>query len=483
MSRRVPAVSVVLTVPLWALGDVSDAGSTSPQNAPFILITGVTCYLMGRRSPGTCAALLLFAASATALTASAALAPPAAVAWFTLTMYLLFFGVLPWLLGRYRRRHRKLVVSGWERAERLERERRILAEQARLRERARIAGDMHDSLGHEPSLIALLAGALEVDRSLGERHRALAAELRSRADAAVRRLHETIGVLREGTEAQPAGESVQELVERARGSGMDVKPPRWEDLPGLPPLVERAVYRVVQESLTNAAKHAPGAPVQVRIGVRSGHVEVAVVNGPPVHAPPAGRGTGGNGLVGLRERARLTGGTMHAAPTGEGGFEVSARLPLDPDAALAPASGDPGAAEPELESAHQRHRMERGVRRSLVIAIAVPTLLGLGMAAAVIGLFIWQTLASLLEPDDYAALRVGQRRAEIASRLPSRQYPERPPGVREPPVPSGARCEYYRSSGNVPARDVVYRLCFKDGRLASKDVLSAEHPASGTQGG
>jgi len=50
-------------------------------------------------------------------------------------------------------------------------------------------------------------------------------------------------------------------------------------------------------------------------------------------------------------------------------------------------------------------------------------------------------------------------------------------------VPSGARCEYYRSSGNVPARDVVYRLCFKDGRLASKDVLSAEHPASGTQGG
>jgi len=68
---------------------------------------------MGRRSPGTCAALLLFAASATALTASAALAPPAAVAWFTLTMYLLFFGVLPWLLGRYRRRHRKLVVSGW----------------------------------------------------------------------------------------------------------------------------------------------------------------------------------------------------------------------------------------------------------------------------------------------------------------------------------------------------------------------------------
>lgn len=113
MSRRVPAVSVVLTVPLWALGDVSDAGSTSPQNAPFILITGVTCYLMGRRPPGTCAALLLFAASATALTASAALAPPAAVAWFTLTMYLLFFGVLPWLLGRYRRRHRKLVVSGW----------------------------------------------------------------------------------------------------------------------------------------------------------------------------------------------------------------------------------------------------------------------------------------------------------------------------------------------------------------------------------
>ncbi|MGH3928880.1 MAG: histidine kinase, partial [Pseudonocardiaceae bacterium] len=113
--------------------------------------------------------------------------------------------------------HALLVSAGWERAERMEREQQMIVDQARLRERARIAQDMHDSLGHELSLIALRAGALELDPDLDERHRAAAAELRGSASTATERLGEIIGVLREENTdppMQPSGESIVELVDR-----------------------------------------------------------------------------------------------------------------------------------------------------------------------------------------------------------------------------------------------------------------------------
>ncbi|TDD59141.1 histidine kinase, partial [Actinomadura darangshiensis] len=119
--------------------------------------------------------------------------------WFPSTIWLVLFGVLPWLVGRYWRQHQELLHAGWERAEHLEHEQRIIAERERLRERARIAQDMHDSLGHELALIAVRAGALQVAPGLGERHRAAAAELRTGAADATDQLREIIGVLREET--------------------------------------------------------------------------------------------------------------------------------------------------------------------------------------------------------------------------------------------------------------------------------------------
>lgn len=132
---------------------------------------------------------------------------------------LLFVVVLPWLGGRNRRQGRALAEAGWARAQQLEREQRIVADRARLRERARIAQDMHDSLGHELSLIALRAGALQVARDLPPRHRAATAELRSAAAEATDRLHAIIGVLREPGEPLPLTpaptDSVASLVRRA----------------------------------------------------------------------------------------------------------------------------------------------------------------------------------------------------------------------------------------------------------------------------
>ncbi|OLF16933.1 sensor histidine kinase [Actinophytocola xanthii] len=243
------------------------------------------------------------------------------------------FVVLPWLAGRFRRQQAELVAVGRDRIAQLEREQRLLAERVALEERARIAADMHDSLGHELALIALRAGALELADDLSGRNRQAATELRESAVTATDRLRRTIGVLRASDTAptEPPDESVEDLVGRARAAGMTVTLQHTAAGSGvsanLPSLVDRAVHRVVQESLTNAARHAPGAEVLVRIERAAGTVVVTVDNSAG-NAPAPTSGGGGNGVAGLRERVRLLGGTVAAGPRA-GGFTVTARLPVD----------------------------------------------------------------------------------------------------------------------------------------------------------
>ncbi|WP_030453800.1 sensor histidine kinase, partial [Herbidospora cretacea] len=245
--------------------------------------------------------------------------------WVSGLSGVLICSLLPWTAGRSVRHRRQGRL----------RERRMVEEQARLRERARIAQDVHDSLGHELALIALRAGAMEMAADLPARHREAAAGLREAAGDATERLRRVIGMLR--TEDEPAtllpharAGGIADLVARARASGMTVT--LEGDPAGADPL--GAAYRVVQEGLTNAAKHAPGAPVVVSVTRREGRVRVMVRNdlepGVEVSRPMTGPGTG---LVGLSERVRLAGGTF-AARAGDGRFEISAGLP---DEAQAPA--------------------------------------------------------------------------------------------------------------------------------------------------
>ncbi|MEV6521586.1 histidine kinase [Longispora sp. NPDC051575] len=228
----------------------------------------------------------------------------------------------PWAIGRYRRQHVALGRAGWDRAEQLERERRHVAEQARLRERARIASDMHDSLGHALSLIALRAGALELAADQAEHHREAAGQLRRDAVGATDLLRETVGLLREESEPAPLaplGEPIADLVARAAAAGAPVTlEPAGTDL------ADRTAYRVVREAVTNAVRHAPGAAITVRVTEDDAATTVAVRN-----APPAGPGVGdgrGYGLLGLRERVELARGTLRAGPLPDGGFEVVATL-------------------------------------------------------------------------------------------------------------------------------------------------------------
>ena len=188
----------------------------------------VVSYLAGRRTRRTWLAIAVFVALCLVMAAHVLIRIEEIPGlWVTVGLALVVCTVLPWLVGVYRRQQAELGAAGWEHARQFQLEQQLTADRARLRERARIAQDMHDSLGHELSLIALRAGALEVSPGLADRHREEIAQLRATAVSATAQLREIIGVLRPDAEPEPAptapaGESVWALVERARDSGVDV---------------------------------------------------------------------------------------------------------------------------------------------------------------------------------------------------------------------------------------------------------------------
>ncbi|MET9020282.1 histidine kinase [Actinopolymorpha sp. NPDC004070] len=262
---------------------------------------------------------------------------------------LLFVG-LGLVLGLWVHARREVLAGLRERAERLEREQAARAEQARAQERARIAREMHDVVAHRVSLMVLHAGALEVNAP--DERTARAAELiRGTGREALDNLREVLGVLRApagGPPAplapQPGLDDLDSLLEQSRAAGVEVTR-RDEGVPGeLPALVGSTAYRTVQEALTNVHKHAPGASAEVVVGHGPEEVSVTVRN--DAARGPATGPSGGFGLVGLRERVHLLGGSFCAGPTGRGGFEVVALLPArtsrtDPD----PTGAEPAGAD------------------------------------------------------------------------------------------------------------------------------------------
>jgi signal transduction histidine kinase len=358
LSRRRPVVAAAVPVGL-ALAATPELFTEQLMVAQLVL-----AFLLGRRTSDMHTGLLFVGGVWLAALALLAITPEATVSsGISMLTNTLLTIALPLLAGRYARQHDDLVRAGWEVAERLEREQHLVGERMRLLEHSRIASDMHDSLGHELSLIALRAAALQVDPALDESARKAAGELRQSAAAATERLHQIISVLREdGEEAPvlPSGDTVAALVERAGAAGMAVT--LQGELERLPPMADRAAYRVVQEGLTNATKHAPGAPVTVSLSADSAAREtvVTVANAAPPAGPLPTARAGGYGLVGLRERVRLAGGQLHARPV-DGGFEITARLPLTPAAAAA-------AHDANQEVAVAR----REARRSTIDAIWAP---------------------------------------------------------------------------------------------------------------
>ncbi|MGW1884379.1 sensor histidine kinase [Streptomyces sp. NPDC001970] len=227
--------------------------------------------------------------------------------------------VAPAALGLLGRARRELAARLAELALSRERERRYAAEQAALRERERLARDVHDTAAHHLSLISLRCTALaaaadspdyrQEAEALGELSRRAAADLRQ----AIR--HETPGLAQLPELVVAAGDGVRADLARA-------------DLAGCSPEVQHTAYRIVQEALTNVRRHAPGARADVAVRYTPDSVHISVRNGPPSVPGPRPDLAGGQGLPGLRARTAALGGTLTTAPAADGGFAVEAVLPL-----------------------------------------------------------------------------------------------------------------------------------------------------------
>jgi len=238
------------------------------------------------------------------------------------------------LLAMYFDARRRLVQALTERAERAEREQHLLAERARAEERARLAGEMHDVVTHSVSLMVLQAGALRMTAP-DEPTRQAAEELRAAGSRALDELRDLVGILRTSPdgeapeESYPTTSGLEALVAEANAVGQPAELTEEGDPRLASPVVGRTTYRIVQEGLTNARKHAPGARVTVRVRYRDAEVWVEVRNTAPtrpVDAALAGSGSG-LGLAGLRQRIELVGGSLRAGPAPMGGFRLEATMP------------------------------------------------------------------------------------------------------------------------------------------------------------
>ncbi|MBP2040843.1 sensor histidine kinase [Streptomyces avidinii] len=418
------------------------------------------------------------------------------------TLMFLATTVMPGLASRYWSQRRTLLRALQERNGQLLRERAMVAGQARLRERQRIAQDMHDSLGHQLALISVHTGALEVDPQLTDRQREAVGVLRQASVAAMHELREVVGILRDGVEApapmeeaQPAARGVAGIagvVEAARGSGTDVR----LTTAGRPrPLVaacDHAAYRIVQEALTNAYKHAPGASISVELRFEDDSLVVEIANGPSPGPAADEVVSGGQGLTGLRERARLVGGMVHAGPAEGGGFRVAGVLPYGAEPAgvvdvaddfgqqaqayaRGPLPGR-GAEQPmdwgavDRELAVRMPSRSGGVAVGCGIAFAAVVLLVIVFGAGVV-LLLDSASDAMIDRDEFDAVHVGESEQSVRDRLPTGENFMTAGAARKgPPRPPGSDCLALLAENQPSAlgTDRIFRFCFQDGKLVEK---------------
>ncbi|MFJ9682794.1 sensor histidine kinase [Streptomyces sp. NPDC101194] len=514
LRRTLPATVLLVT----AVGSVLLGGL-----APLVL---VAAWSAGRRIDGVGKAVGIFAL---AYILNLGLAVVQALPYLSLprlvfsVLWPLVAIIVPGLAGRYRSQHRTLTDTLREYDAQQQRERALIAGQARARERQRIAQDMHDSLGHQLVLISVHAGALEVDRELTGRQREAVGVLREASVAAMHELREVIQVMRESTEAPHPDRAtsgaaaaatedttalsrgvagIEGLVETSRSAGAAVELRHSDEPRPLPAAADHAAYRIVQEGLTNALKHAPGAPITVELRYEPDSLVVEVANGPATGTTDNGRDvvSGGQGLTGLGERTRLIGGMAHAGPTADGGFRLAGVLPYTSPEGGVP-SPEPGSmattfVDPtntfwqqtpgdsldeggpvmngnglkELAKAMSR-KNRSGIAVGCGMAVLIPLLLVI--AAVGVGGYVLLDKAekARIEPKQYDAVKVGQSEAEIREQLPKENsFVTDGLEMGAPPVPKGAKCLSLTSteSSSNPDMESVFRFCFKDGKLIEK---------------
>jgi signal transduction histidine kinase len=250
-------------------------------------------------------------------------------AWENLFFCLLLWG--SWGVGLLTRR-------AWQRAERMGRlaarldaEREVAEATAVAAERARIARDVHDSVAHSVSVMVLQVGALRTTVEPGSRVAEVLQGVERLGRQSVDELRGLVGLLREeqGMAAPPSLSRVPELLDEVRAAGLPVELEVHGEPRELPQALDVSAYRVLQEGLSNVLRHAGPVPTSVSLQHDPSALVVQVDDDGPAHPAPArGDGPGGHGLLGLRERVALFGGTVEAGPRPDGGFRLAARFPL-----------------------------------------------------------------------------------------------------------------------------------------------------------
>ncbi|MEU9207321.1 histidine kinase [Streptomyces sp. NPDC048415] len=246
-------------------------------------------------------------------------------------IYAVATAAAPVFLGQLVQAQRELSLRLTEITEAREHERLLTAQSVLAKERAQLAREMHDVVSHQVSLIAVQSGALQVSSRDADTRKA-AATIRLLSVQTLDELRHMVSVLRASGSRpceltpQPSLADLQRLVD---GSGLEAH--LDTDLPeDLPPTIQRAVYRTVQEALTNVRKHAPGAAATIRIHHMDGAIRTTITNTAPTRSAiplPSAH----HGLAGLRQRAGLLGGTITSGPTDDGGYELHLALPIDQD--------------------------------------------------------------------------------------------------------------------------------------------------------
>ncbi|MFE9256447.1 sensor histidine kinase [Streptomyces sp. NPDC006879] len=500
LRRRLPAsVLVVVSAGAAILGGL----------APLLVLAG---WSAGRRITGVGRALgafcLAYVLNLGVSVADQPRALPPLVMMLLSTLFFVALVVVPGLASRYWTQRRSLLHALQERNVQLLREREMVAGQARLRERQRIAQDMHDSLGHQLALISVHTGALEVDPQLTDRQRDAVSVLRGASVAAMHELREVVGILRDGTEApvpsedaQPAARGVAGLgglVEVARAAGTEVDLRVLGTQRALPAACDHAAYRIVQEALTNAYKYAPGAAITVELRYEPDSLVVEVANGPIGSGQAPGLATlvsGGQGLTGLRERARLVGGMVHAGATEHGGFRVAGMLPYGAEATQPVVNAVAGADDFRQQSRPSKGsggevdwaaveqdfvRRERGGRSGFLVGCGLSLVVMVGVLV-LLGVAFFMLAGSLdeamISKEEYDQVRVGESERQVRERLPSGDT-ALVAGLEGtgPPKPPGSACLVLMSSedGSSFTAEPVFRFCFKDGKLVEKKAYETE---------
>jgi signal transduction histidine kinase len=313
--------------------------------SPFLVVGAYTVGAYGLRRPAvvalTVATAVVALAGMTAWLASpwaplAAVAPPPEVpspSVFEVLLNGVVTVAVPGLVGAYLASRRAYIDQLEQRTRDLARQREERAQRAVAEERSRIARELHDVAAHNLSGMVVHAGAAEQQAKDHPEIRQALADIRAQGSATLAQMRQVIGVLRDEDqpgERQPPPSLARAaaLVEQARRAGCDASlAVDGDDGQALPPSVDRAGYRVLQESLANARRHAPAAAVIARLRYRDDALEVEVTNPAPLQTGAPPEESNGHGLAGMRERVTLVGGQLTAGPTSDGGWRVHAVLP------------------------------------------------------------------------------------------------------------------------------------------------------------